>query len=193
MKLKAIVLTICLFTLVGCGGGISTNSLKHDISEGIVVGKITVNLNGNEVTPKSTLYFNEMKWGTYTLKLKESGYFIVKLPTGINNIKSIQYQKSVSKKWITYIFHNIEHTFNVDGNHITYIGDLNVNWNGPEEGRVSPGIGAAISDQFNSIGTVKITTSDNMPSAKEFIENKFPGENFSLTKSLVSKGRSNSK
>ncbi|MCK4654270.1 MAG: hypothetical protein KAU01_07485 [Candidatus Cloacimonetes bacterium] len=167
MKLSIIFLSVLILT--ACVANKQLTTLQREPNESIIVGKIKVLYNGNDVTDKSYLCFNERATGKYDYKPDSTGYIITKLPVGDGFLSRITY---------TNIIYNLPKDmalFHVsDSNKIHYIGDLTVNWVGPKS-KISGmfGLVGAIIDELNNDGDLEVYAINNQNETMKYFYNKF--------------------
>lgn len=81
---------LVIIVLFSCSNG-RISDLTHDPDEAIVTGIYRVLYNGRDVTPLSSLFFNESFWGIYRYHSRDN-LIATKLPLGRNCIAGVSFE-----------------------------------------------------------------------------------------------------
>jgi hypothetical protein len=88
---------MCLSLIYGCAtkpiGQLT--KIETDPNEVIVLGQLHIKDKGKNITTETTLFFNEITWGTYAYRADSTGYIYTKLKPGKNNIAQIAYNNQL--------------------------------------------------------------------------------------------------
>ncbi|MEW6609454.1 MAG: hypothetical protein AB1414_18755 [bacterium] len=169
---KIIAVFVFLTLVVGCAPTRKLVTLNVDPNEAIVIGRLSVSYNGEDVTQKVTLFFNEIMWGKYSYKTDETGYIFTYLPLGKNHFARIAYKDFI------YNFPKDYATFDLTTNSaVNYIGDLKVEWNGPKFKMPNMfGMLGALADEAVNDGKIEITVLNKSKECKEIFDKHYPNQ-----------------
>ena len=173
MKLwsKIFLLSVIIITSA-CSSNKQLITLDREPNEAIVVGKLKVLYNDEDVTTKSRILFNELTKGEFSYKPDSTGYIITKLPVGEAFFSNIAYTN------FSYKFQREDALFQLSNtNDVYYIGDIVVNWIGPKYKVVVVGLVPAllvsILDAITNDGDLELYVEDNQDAALEYFNNRF--------------------
>ncbi len=174
MKLKAfylLSLIVATLFLAGCAAK-NLNALEEAApNEAIVVAKIRVIYNGEDVTKMSSVSFPGNPSAVSVMDrvvLDETGYVFIKRPAGEDSIRVVTHRAGI----ISHDFDPKELTCQLSANEITYIGDITFEWTGS-----SAGTAWTISLLSNNIlklcGDITVSVESNFDAAREAFREKF--------------------
>lgn len=173
MKFQTVLIIVILVLTTACTVNKQLTTLVLEENEALVGGRMIVQYNGEDVTPSSTILFNEITIGTYSYKPDSLGYIITKLPLGDCSLRRIAYKN---------FFYNIpkdqpNFAFECKKNEINYIGDLTVSWQGSEL-KISGmfGLVGAIIDEANNDGDLEVYVENNEEQFMDYFRNKYNSE-----------------
>lgn len=147
------MILICLLPMFinGCSTG-RIESTARTSGEAILIGKLNVINQGNDVSKSSSILFDETAWGTYGVVPDSKRYFYLKLPIGNHYLSRLNFEGDKSINMTNnYI------TLSLPESKIYYCGDLTF----------TTDLGTNMGSLFGAIGAISYETRDvDMPPLK---------------------------
>ena len=127
---RGLWLLLSLLALSTCATSTNVTSGNVPAEEALVVGKIQVSYNGDDVTSK--IYLNFKNSGGTVFKIdNEAGFFVAHLPVGAYELRDIRFAKAF-KGAFGYPFGTGRGTFEIPAVSKIYdLGCITMVWNGP--------------------------------------------------------------
>jgi len=161
-----IIVVFVAVTLIGCGSGRIT-TLEKDQNEAIVVGRLTITNDGEDISNKSNILFDERTWATYAVWPDDNNYIYLKLPIGKHFIAFLQhsgYNKNFPDDYAV---------IELPESKIYYIGDLTIILHLSESDEAKTGIAGAVEDINKEVEKIPIDVSDNYDTTIKYFNQKF--------------------
>jgi len=172
-----IIVVFVAVTLAGCGSGRIT-TLEKDQNEAIVVGRLTITNDGEDISNKSNILFDERAWATYAVWPDDSNYIYLKLPIGKHFIAFLQHSEYYKNFPDNYAVIEL-----LESN-IYYIGDLTINLHLGESDVSGIGVAGALKDINKEGEKIPIDVSDNYDTTIKYFNQKFNNTD-TIEKSLL--------
>ncbi|MCF7918513.1 MAG: hypothetical protein K9N06_01190 [Candidatus Cloacimonetes bacterium] len=157
MKILMILIAVIIM-MAGCTVNRQLTDLTTGEEEALVGGRLKVLYNGEDVTERSMIYFNEIMTGKYNYRPDSTGYLITRLPRGECYLSRISYENFFYNFQVDHLDFDLN-----DNQKITYLGDLTINWVGPKYKMSGMfGLVGAIADEMVNDGNIEIYARNNL-------------------------------
>jgi hypothetical protein len=174
------VFAAALLALGGCASIGPITSVDKGPNEAIVIGRIRVFYNGEDVTKDSTIWFRSRGSSKdFAYQPDQHGTVYTKLPVGSYHVQRVEYRSFVGTFHHEFLEQRAPFAIS-DHVRVNYIGDLTLDWKGrslkPSQALlmlgVVGGIASAIADIGND-GEIAIGTADNSVRALRAFNERF--------------------
>ncbi len=154
------VIAVSFLALSACATSTNVTSGNAPEGEALVVGKMQVSYNGDDVTSKIYLNFKNSAETIFKIDV-ENGFFFAHLPAGSYELQGILFIKLFAGDF-EYRFQPGRGTFEVPAASQIYdLGRITIVWNGPAVNGTNLGLVGALVDIARGNGDLTIAVSDD--------------------------------